>query len=140
MRSFVLEPAVPGDNSSSPGDWSVHPPIIHKLNFEFDFLLNDVLFKAFPNWIVTIPAKVAIQSEGLSGASFDKVKISKSPDFEELEPNQQLPKFAWLKVNGDAGRDDFGVTHDLRPVVSERTLQLLQRLGIPNAQVRDFKE
>jgi hypothetical protein len=118
MRSFIVEPAVPGDNSSSPGDWSVHPPIIQKLNFEFDFLLNDVLFEAFPNWIVTIPAKEAIQSAGLSGASFDKVKISKSPDFKELEPSQKLPKFAWLKVNGDAGRDDFGVTRDLGPVLN----------------------
>jgi hypothetical protein len=140
MKSFLLKPAVPGDNSNSSADWSVHPPIIHQLRYEFDFLLDDVLFASFPSWIVTVPAKVAIQSAGLSGVSFEHVEVSKSPDFEEIEPDQDLPEFAWLKVNGKAGRDDFGIAHDTKLVVSERALKLLKRLGIPNAKVSEFEE
>jgi hypothetical protein len=65
--------------------------------------------------------------------------VSKSHQFQDFHPEQKLPQFSWLKVDGNAGHDDFGVARNTRLVVSERGLKLLQELGIPNAEVSDFE-
>jgi len=55
-------------------------------------------------------------------------------------PTLQLPRFAWLKVRGNAGQDDFGVARDGTLVVSDRALELLRKLGISNASITQFEE
>jgi hypothetical protein len=127
-----------GCNRASEADWASNT--IHKLHYEFDFWSEDVLLSSSPSWIVTVPAKNAIQSSGLTGAHFDNVEVSRSDLFDQLHPGKALPEFVWFKVTGRAGHDDFGTIHETRLVVSERALALLQRLGIPNAKVSDFRD
>jgi hypothetical protein len=55
-----------------------------------------------------------------------------------MQPDHKLPPFAWLKVDGQAGRDDFGIAPDYRLVVSERVLDVLKPLGISNALIEPF--
>jgi hypothetical protein len=139
MKWYVLKPAIPGDIYSSSGDWRAHPPIIEKLHYEIDLPLDDAIIAHFPVWVVTAAAKSAIEAAALSGASFDDVQISESANYEALWADRKLPQYAWLKVHGKAGHDDFG-TRESKLVVSDRALKLLRTLGIPNAGVEAYED
>jgi hypothetical protein len=140
MRYFFLEPEAAGWDDQSVADWQTKPPLIHELHYEFDFWLGDALLESVHALIVTDHLRVAIEAAALSGASFDSVKVCKSEQFEEHSPDLALPSFAWMKIEGKAGRDDFGTAGDWRLVVSERTLKLLQSFGISHAKITDYKE
>ncbi|WP_378919867.1 hypothetical protein [Mesorhizobium kowhaii] len=118
---------------------SIHPPIVTKLHYEFQGWFGDVLLESFPCFIVTEGAKSALLEIGISGVTFSPVEVSTSDLFEEMQPDQRLPPFVWLKVDGDAGRDDFGIANDYRLVVSERVLDALKPLGISNALIEPFE-
>lgn len=141
MKSyFYIEPEVAGGlGDHTVRDVSVHPPIITKLHYEFQGWLGDVLLESFPCFIVTEAAKSALLEIGISGVILTPVEVSTSDLFEEMQPDQKLPPFVWLKVNGDAGRDDFGIARDYRLVVSERVLDALKPLGISNALIEPFE-
>ncbi|MFC3324272.1 hypothetical protein [Mesorhizobium cantuariense] len=140
MKYYYLEPEVSGgfgDNVIL--DASVHPPLITRLHYEFDGWLGDSMVTSFPCYLVTEDVKEKILKSEFSGVTFDKVEVTTSELFEEMQPDQKLPPFVWLKVNGEAGRDDFGIAKDLRLVVSERILDALKPLGISNALIEPFE-
>jgi hypothetical protein len=139
MRYFFLEPEAAGWDYKSVADWQTKPPVIHELNYEFDFWLGDALLESVHALIVTDHLRTSIEAAALSGASFDRVKVCKSEQFEEHSPDLKLPNFAWMKVAGKAGQDDFGTASDWRLVVSERALKLIQRFGISHAKVADYR-
>ncbi|MER8982008.1 MULTISPECIES: hypothetical protein [unclassified Mesorhizobium] len=137
---YYLEPEVSGgfgDNIIL--DASVHPPLVTRLHYEFDGWLGDRMVASFPCYLVTEDVAEKILKSEFSGVTFDKVEVTTSELFEEMQPDQKLPPFVWLKVNGDAGRDDFGMAKDLRLVVSERVLDALKPLGISNALIEPFE-
>lgn len=119
-------------------DTSVHPPAGSKLIYQMEGWFGDVIITTFPCFLVVSQAKQALQNIGSSGASFAHVEITKSDDFLELQPAVELPQFVWLKVSGKAGHDDFGIAGDLRLVISERVLDILDHLGIPSATVEPY--
>ncbi|MDX8514926.1 hypothetical protein [Mesorhizobium captivum] len=140
MKYFYLEPEVSGglgDNTVM--DSSVHPPIVTRLHYEFDGWLGDVIVTSFPCYLVTEDVKEKILKDGFSGVRFDKVEVTTSELFEEMQPDLELPPFVWLKVDGEAGHDDFGLAEDHRLVVSESVLDVLRPLGISNALVEPFQ-
>ncbi|MER8446107.1 hypothetical protein NKH52_23220 [Mesorhizobium sp. M1066] len=120
-------------------DRSVHPPLVTRLHYEFDGWLGDRMVASFPCYLVTEDVAEKILKSEFSGVTFDKVEVTTSELFEEMQPDQKLPPFVWLKVNGDAGRDDFGIAKDLRLVVSERVLDALKPSGISNALIEPFE-
>jgi hypothetical protein len=140
MTHFFLEPEAAGWDGKSVADWQINPPAIYELHYEFDYWLGDVLLESAHSLITTLDLKAAIQSAALTGARFDRVKVCKSEQFEELFPEVKLPAFAWMKVEGKSGEDDFGIAQDLRLVVSERALKLIQSFGIPHAKVSNLDE
>lgn len=120
-------------------DSSVHPPVVSRLVYEIDGWFGDVLITSYPCFLVTGEMKRALLEIGFSGATFADVEITVSDNFRDLYSNDvKLPSFVWLKVNGHAGHDDFGIGRNHRLVVSERILDLLDGLGIPNADVAPF--
>ncbi|MER9356938.1 MULTISPECIES: hypothetical protein [unclassified Mesorhizobium] len=140
MRYFYLEPEVsggPGDNSVM--DTSVHPPIVTRLHYEFDGWLGDAMVTSFPCYLVTEGVERKILESRFSGVTFDKVEVTTSELFEEMQPDQKLPPFVWLKVSGKAGLDDFGIAKDYRLVVSESVLDVLKLLGVSNALIEPFE-
>lgn len=140
MKYYYLEPEVSGgfgDNIII--DPSVHPPLISRLHFEFDGWLGDSMVASFPCFLVTEDVKAVILKGSFSGVTFDDVEVTTSELFDEMQPDQKLPPFVWLKANGDAGRDDFGIAEDLRLVVSERVLDALKLFGISNALIEPFE-
>jgi hypothetical protein len=135
MKYYCIEPEVAGgwgENTvftRTPGK----PTVVHKLHYEFDGWLGDELLQSTPCYIVSERGAHEIERAQLKGARFDDVEITTSEQFRELYPDRQLPKFVWLKVEGEPGQDDFGLARGLRLVVSERTLELLKQIGISNA-------
>jgi hypothetical protein len=140
MKYFKIAPEVAGGTSEhTVMDRSVHPPIVSRLHYEVDDWLGDALLAGFPCFIVTMEAKQALEALGTTGITFDSVEITVSGVFEDLHgEDMELPPFAWMKVHGEAGRDDFGLGPDLRLVVSERVLDTLSALGIAHATTGPF--
>jgi hypothetical protein len=140
METYYVEPEVAGGlGERTVMDRGVHPPSVKRLHYQFEGWLGDVLLESCPAFIVTEKAKEALLGLGATGATFDLVEVTVTDQFEELYPGRKLPPFAWLKPEGDPGRDDFGKTADGRLVVSQRALNVLRELGISHALVQPFE-
>src|SRR4051794_25422729 len=139
MNYFFVEPEVAGGlGPDSVLDRATHPPVVKRLQYQFDGWLGDELLETFPAFIVTNRARQLIDQSGLSGAQFGEVEVSRSPQFEQLYPGRELPGFVWLQIIGIPRQDDFGTSADGRLVVSETALKLLRSIGISNAFVTPF--
>jgi len=135
MKYFVLEPEVAG--GLGPGtvlDSISHPPRVSKLDYEFSGWLGDALLESFPCFIVLAAVADALKAASFTGYGLHEVEISMTRDFESTYPGR-LPQFRWLKINGVAGQDDFGLAGDHRLVVSDRALGQLQQFGLSHAVV-----
>lgn len=108
------------------------------LNYHFDGWLGDALLETTPFFIVTDAARQHIDEADLTGVSFSDVEVTRSDLFIDLYGDKVLPPFWWLIVAGVPEADDFGMASDLRLVVSERALSLLQDVGIAHAEVQPF--
>lgn len=141
MKYYQLEPEVAGGfGEHTVIDRAPGKMVVHKLHYEFDGWLGDELLESTPCFIVSERLAREIERAHLMGISFDKAEVTTSDQFTELYPNRQIPEFIWLKVNGKAGRDDFGIAAGLQLVVSERAYDLLKAFSISNALVRPFEE
>jgi len=139
MQYFYIWPNVAGGlGEHTVLDPSAHPPIVTKLHYEVEGWFGDVIVTTFPCFLVTEETQRALQKMGFSGATFADTEVTISEDCQEDQPGLELPPFVWLKVNGKAGRDDFGIAADYRLVISKRVLDLLESLGIPFAIVEPY--
>lgn len=137
---FYVEPEVAGalgDNTVM--DTDIHPPVVRQLHYRFDGWLGDVLVESFPCFVVTAEAAGALVALELTGVELGPVEVTKSDTFEDIHPQRELPRFAWLKPRGTAGESDLGAAPDGRLVVSKRALEALQSLGIANALIEPFR-
>ena len=135
----MIEPEVAGNIADSTGDWSVHPPTIDTLCYEFDDWLGTEIVTSFPCFIVTDALKVALETIQPTGCQFDSVEVSVSDLFEVLNsedlsdasPNGgTLPKFHWLKPTGTLMQDDFaqtGIEKGYKLAVSQRVWDVLSK-------------
>jgi hypothetical protein len=135
---FALEPEVAGGlGKSTELDTSVHPPIVTHLEYMFEDWFGDDLVQTFPCFIVTERLHDALESASLSGYSFDDVTVSTSEEFEELYPDRVLPIFVWLKIHGQALKDDFWIGDFFTLCVSERALELLKRFNMEHCGIAE---
>lgn len=140
MKYYQIEPEVAGGiGQHSLIDRSSGKMVVRKLHYEFDGWLGDVLLESCPCFIVTEAAKKKLQSIGATGIKFDKVEVTTSGEFQDFHPNQLLPKFVWLQIDGKPGKDDFGIARGPGLVISERALEALKELGISNALVTEYE-
>jgi hypothetical protein len=139
MKFFYLEPEVAGSfGPHTDIDASQHPPKIHKLEYLFDGWLGDVVLECYPCFIATKEACASLQSGALTGISYDAVATSTSEQFKELYPSRELPEFCWLKITGQAGKDDFGLAGDQRLVASKQAIDLLRSFKLDAAVISPF--
>ncbi len=132
---YVLEPEVAGGlGPETVMNRGSHPPDVSSLHYEFSGWLGDEIVESFPCYLVTKGLASRIANCGMSGMRFDSVKVTRSAEFEELDPNRSLPEFIWLRPEGVAGRDDFGIGLDHRLVVSARALEQI-RSGNPRGLI-----
>jgi hypothetical protein len=103
MQYYVVEPEVAGswgnktEFTRTPGA----PVFVRKLHYQFDGWLGDDLLESAPCYIATARLADEIGRSQFSGISFADVETSKSAQFEELYPDRDLPKFLWLKPEGN---------------------------------------
>jgi hypothetical protein len=135
----IIEPEVAGGwgpntvATRTPGS----PVVVQKLHYQFDGWLGDELLESTPCFIATEKLAEKIQEARLTGANFEVVQISTSSLFREMHPAKELPPFVWLQVHGKPGMDDFGLSSDLRLVISNRAYAVIQK-AIGNAAVTPF--
>jgi len=141
MKFFAVRPEVAGGlGEQTVIDRSFGKMDVLKLHYQFDGWLGDDILESDPCFIVSERLAQAIERERLTGVQFDDVEITKSELFMDLHPDRQLPNFVWLKVEGTAGRDDFGISPDLLLVVSERAIALLKKFRFSNvASITPFE-
>lgn len=136
MSFFYIEPEVSGGlGPKTIMDTSVHPPVIDKLNYEFESWLGDDIIESFPCYLVTEKLSKQLLLNNFSGFLLDHVLVSTSEDFTELNEGESLPKFYWLKIKGIAMEDDFGLSADFRLVISQNILNILNLNKICNADI-----
>ncbi len=140
MRYYYLEPEVAGGfGPETVMDQNPGLPMVRSLHHVFDGWLGDEILETTPCFIVTERLARSIEEHGLTGVTFDTVRIGRSDTFDELYPNRELPSFAWLKVCGERSADDFFMAEDGRLVVSERACSVLTPVA-DHALVTDFRE
>ncbi|MGD1318737.1 hypothetical protein [Chryseobacterium sp. 2R14A] len=136
----LIEPEVAGSlGKETELDNSVFPPDVKKLNYEFDGWLGDDILESFPCYIVTESLRETLEGNKFTGVSFHEVIISKSETFSELYPDRELPEFYWLKISGEAFKDDFFITEENILAISERAYFVLQNYNINNADIEDLE-
>ena len=136
---YQLEPEVAGGwGKNTEADTNCHPPIVTKLNYEFEGWLGDAIVQSFPCYIVTDKLAESISQSILSGYEFAECEVTKSETFNELYPNKELPKFIWLKIHGKAGVDDFSIGKNLMLVVSEKALSILQAHKLDDCEIEKY--
>src|SRR5437016_12512582 len=115
MRYFRVEPEVAGGwGSRTVVNRNLPPWVITKLHYHFEGWLGDGLLESFPAFIIVDDARYLFKKHNLTGFLFADVEITTSEEFELLNSCLQLPKFIWLKVDGLAKYDDFGIGSDGR--------------------------
>lgn len=144
MSYYVLVPEAPGRFGSETVfiDERARPPVLEKLNIEFDGWLGDALVEEICCYLVTEVLRDRILTLNPSGVTFGEAKATRSKEFEERDPMRALPPFAWLQVTGIAAQDDFGYTksNGCSLVVSSRILEILTDVGISHCAVVPFKK
>ena len=135
-----IEPEVAGGfGKDAKLDTTVHPPIVYILHYEFTGWLGNDILESFPCYIVTEKLKNEIVNKHLTGVSFDQVKVTRSDEFIELYPDKVLPDFCWMKIDGKPGKSDFGVSDDLRLVISEKAYESLILFNLSAADLEEFE-
>ncbi|EII0539960.1 hypothetical protein ACE2KI_000132 [Salmonella enterica] len=138
MFKYIETEVAGGFGEATTLDISMPPPIVFTLEHSFDGWLGDCIMETFPCFVITEKAKVLIENLNLSGIFFDSVITSKSDIFEELYPNIKLPEIYWTKITGIVGKDDFGIADDLRLVISDDALKVLESCGLKHAGITDY--
>jgi len=117
-----------------------HPPLVHRLHYEFAGWDGDDIVESFPVFIVTEPLARAIADEGLSGVEVDDVKVTKDPQFDQFFPDiaRSLPEWRWMRPIGKPHVNDFWQRSDGILIVSERALNVLRRFNIENCEVAEI--
>lgn len=139
MKYYYIEPECPGDwGDGTIANTDVHPPIVIKLHYEFIFWSDDVLLQTFPVYIVTEKARRLLVSLKATGIEFDRVVVSPGDQFHLITPGIKLPKYAWLRVNGVPGVDDFGLSSEHELVISGRALRALKGLHLSGASTTPY--
>jgi hypothetical protein len=105
----------------------------------FDTWLGDDIVRAHPAVLVTTRAKNALSRlPGPTGFELTKARVTSSRFFRKHSPGRRLPRFWAVEVDGEAGRDDMGLTPSGTLVVSRRVLDVLLGFRIGRAALAQY--
>jgi putative NADH-flavin reductase len=137
---FLLRPEVAGGwGPHIQVDRRLHPPLVTRLHYEFQGWLGDDLLTTFPVFVVTRRLAAALEQSRLTGFQLDDVTISVGDTWRQLYPTRPAPQCRWLKVTGNAGTEDFGLTELAHLVASERALELLRGFTLQHCEVAPWR-
>ena len=141
MREYTLKPEVAGGwGRDTEADTTKHPPVINRLHYEFQGWLGDDIVESFRVFVVSRRLAEAIEQAGLTGASFNDVKVTKDAQFERFFPDvaSSLPQWRWLRPTGQPHLSDFWLQSNARLVVSERALKVIRAFTIDHCEVEEL--
>ncbi|MDB4923520.1 hypothetical protein [Mucilaginibacter sp.] len=141
MKKYIIEPEVAGQlGDDTVLNYSTKPPIIEKLNYEFDDWLGDDFIEGFQCFICSERLAEYIKKQNLTGYTFDDCKITKSQFFNDLhEDGLILPLFYWFKIIGNEN-DDFFIVPNSMLVVSQHALETLQAFNMDRCQIQEYEK
>lgn len=130
---FTLKPECSGKfgrRTLYGGELDARPPEIFRFEYEFTEWPIDPLLELQSLYILTNALANALQSfdPRPTGFTLDKVMPATTIECRRAHPTGELPEYKWLKINGKAGKDDFGMSRDHELVVSERIFMILKPL------------
>jgi hypothetical protein len=135
MKYFQIRPDVPGyfTNSRYVLD---HLEEVSTIHYILECWPDDDIISSIRIYLVKEKLARAIGLSKLTGFELKECVVSKGEQFHIASPGfGDLPEFLWLYINGVPGVDDFGITKNLKLVVSERALNLLNSFVIENAKI-----
>ena len=138
MNFFCLSPERPCDIWR----YSVVGPNreFRRMVFAYDFWCDEPVFVDVPHYFVPRSVGRALTDRGLTGFTTVDVETIKSADYDDSQAGGKQPEpVSLLRVNGQAGVDDFGLQWRTRLIVSERGLEALRALGLKKCEVTDFE-
>lgn len=140
-KFYKISPEVPGAlGEKTQFDKSMIPWKIIHLHTIFDGWLGSDLMNVSPCFFCTSELKNEILSQKLTGIrKFDPVETSLSDMFKELYPNQSLPEFFMLTLNGQPFKNDFGKTEKSKLIVSQTALDILQKFELSIAIIEEIE-
>jgi hypothetical protein len=141
MKYFQIYPEVAGGwgKNTIVSNRDVHPPIIEKLDYQFEGWLGDDILETFPCYIISKALADAFNETNLAGFKLEEVEISLSETFIRLYGNKILPKFYWFKIIGNANSDDFFTINNHSLIISEKALEVMKLFNINNAEIEDYE-
>jgi hypothetical protein len=127
VNYYAVEPEVAGGfgENTKVIQHQARPFTVERLHYDFAGWLGDELLESTPCFIVSSALAEDLESARLTGFSLDDVEVSVSKQFADQKDRSIFPAFRWLKIEGTAGVDDFGLDGELTLVVSERALEVL---------------
>jgi hypothetical protein len=137
---FIVEPSVDGEIDSV-SDFGLEPQVAQREAKNLEYLIdvwsgNDVITST-PFFLVTPRFAAKADKSKLTGAVFTQLVIKKADQFDGWEVNKgaSLPELLWMRVIGQPGNDDIGITPRGSLVVSEKCMIVLNTLQVDNASV-----
>lgn len=132
MKYFELNTEASGNFGESvefAGPRQERPPKVTKMAYDFESWPEDAINGWMSHYIITKELGQALHSAhpALTGFSIGEVEITTESQFDELYGDRELPDFVWLKVEGKAGKDDFGLSSNNSMVASERALEIIKK-------------
>jgi len=153
MTFYSLLPEVPGTAGSRSvcSDWDARPLQLEKVHYELDMFQEDDVICTHGAYLVTARLAKALRESQLKGFEIREAEVTTSHKFAEWHEvpgtetyieNIQLPEFVWLKIEGRAGIDDFGLidSPDFDPlIVSERALKVLASFTLNECEIAEVR-
>lgn len=133
---YRIEPEVAGGwGDRTVVDRSTHPPVVSVLEYRLDGWLGDEILETFPCYIVTESLMEDFGRERLVGYEDADVMLTVSDAFSSEYAIGEIPKFRWLKIDGNAQASDFMHSADHRLIVSEKAMTVLKAHRIAHADI-----
>jgi hypothetical protein len=129
---FVLDPQVAGElGDETDLDTSVHPPIVHKLEYVLDYPGTDDLIQSFPVFLASEQLVKALTVAEIRGITWRESTITPG-DFYDEYPASEPINYKWL-VPGQSGDDCWTEGGEL--VVSDRMMAVLRNARIDDCGI-----
>jgi hypothetical protein len=118
-------------------DASVHPPIIHHVNFVLDSPPRDDIHTAFPCYFVSGRLGRHIAETGLTGVRVTELQVEMNGQYCETHPSDPVPEARLLSVYGRAQEADFGLDPGGNLIVSAAALEALRQFRLEECLIYD---
>ena len=138
-KKYLLFPEVAGQfGEKTDLDSTLYPPVVYRINYEFDGWLGDDLIESFPCFICSERLTIYLKKSSVTGFGFKECEVTKSELFFDSYPKLELPTFYWFVVGNDVDAD-FYLLPNASLVVSENALDVLKKFQISHCKIEDLK-